>query len=533
MLARTERVLPGIRPNVGIELAFRRRLNAMIDEMQASVVHWLRATYSRGPTTRLAMDAWPADVLQAAMKKLSARWLAKFDKMAVEMGEYFATAVEQRATGAMRRILKNAGWSVRFTMTPAMRNVLDATVHQSVGLIKSIPQQYLGQVEQLVMRSVQTGRDLETVAKGLQSQLGVTKRRAALIARDQNNKATAALTQARMIEAGIDEAVWVHSGAGKEPRPSHVKAGKDKVRFKLSQGWFDPHEKKYIQPGELINCFPGSTQVQFAENVEKAFRHWHSGELAEIVTSSGKTLRATPNHPVLTPNGWAAIGSLDEGDYVIQIANDGVSSAVVEAYDDKTVPSISQIFAALDVSSMREVALGGNFHGDVTNGNVDVVDTTRPLVFRFKTDSLQSLHDFVLAMTNKATFSSSLVEQFAYRGVRTASSFIGSFGELLSPALSYAGHAQAIGITGIAQCTASGDDASSYRTTRNRVFLGKGEYAYPSIMFPSESVRVVHVNRSAFDGHVFNLQTKAGWYVTEGIIAHNCRCVCKPVIKGF
>lgn len=256
MLARTEKVLPAIRPNVGIELAFRRRLLALIDQMQAQVVEMLRDQYRSGPTPRqpIAMDAWQADVLQAAIKAMAKRWLDRFDRMAGELAEYFAVAVEDRASGALARALKRGGFAVRFTMTPGMRNVLDATVHQSVSLIKSIPQQYLGKVEQLVMRSVQTGRDLETVAKALQQQFGVTKKRAALIARDQNNKATAALTRARMLETGLDEAIWVHSHAGKEPRPSHVKAGKNKVRFKIAEGWYDPDEKKYIQPGELINC---------------------------------------------------------------------------------------------------------------------------------------------------------------------------------------------------------------------------------------------------------------------------------------
>jgi hypothetical protein len=29
---------------------------------------------------------------------------------------------------------------------------------------------------------------------------------------------------------------------------------------------------------------------------------------------------------------------------------------------------------------------------------------------------------------------------------------------------------------------------------------------------------------------VYNLETNRGWYVSEGIITHNCRCVQLPVI---
>ncbi|MBB3743897.1 uncharacterized protein with gpF-like domain [Rhizobium sp. BK591] len=215
--------------------------------------YWLTATY-RQNEPRIAQDETPADALRRSMRELSSRWLKRFDEMAGKMAEHFAKSVEARATGAMKTILKDGGWTVSFKMTPAMRDVVDATVHQNVALIKSIPAQYLEQVEGIVMRGVQNGRDLGVVADDLQKRLGVTRRRAAFIARDQNQKATSALSRARQLELGLDEAVWTHSGGGKEPRPTHAKAGREKVRYKISQGWYDPAVGRYIQPGEEPNC---------------------------------------------------------------------------------------------------------------------------------------------------------------------------------------------------------------------------------------------------------------------------------------
>jgi uncharacterized protein with gpF-like domain len=97
-------------------------------------------------------------------------------------------------------------------------------------------------------------RDLKQLQNEIMHNFGVAKRRAALIARDQNNKPTAAINREWALEAGAKYAIWMHSGAGKEPRPSHVKAGRERVRFRIDKGWFDPHERKWIQPGELINC---------------------------------------------------------------------------------------------------------------------------------------------------------------------------------------------------------------------------------------------------------------------------------------
>ena len=77
-----------------------------------------------------------------------------------------------------------------------------------------------------------------------------SERRAAFIARDQTNKAKAAIEKARWQELGITEAIWMHSHAGKEPRPSHVAAnGK---RLNVNKGMY--LDGKWVQPGEEINC---------------------------------------------------------------------------------------------------------------------------------------------------------------------------------------------------------------------------------------------------------------------------------------
>lgn len=246
-------VLRPVHPNVGIEAAYRRKLTALVEEMNTSVLYWLRAAY-RANEPEIAQDESPAAALRAAIRKLAGRWLRRFDVAAKELASYFSKAVSDRSDAALRAILKKGGISVEWKMTRAQNDVLQATVAQNVALIKSIPAQYLTNVEGLVMRSIQTGRDLGQVTKGLQHQFGVTKRRATFIARDQNNKATASLTRARQVELGIIEAEWLHSGAGKHPRPTHVKAGRDRVRYDTRRGWYDPAVKKYILPGEEPGC---------------------------------------------------------------------------------------------------------------------------------------------------------------------------------------------------------------------------------------------------------------------------------------
>jgi SPP1 gp7 family putative phage head morphogenesis protein len=243
-------VLRPVHPNAGIEAAYRRKLDKLIIEMDHSVQYWLKSSY-RANEPEMAQDETPAAALQRAMRKLIRRWQRNFDQAAEDLAKYFAKSVSERSDAALRSILKKGGFTVEFNPTPATRDVIQASVAQNVTLIKSIPQRYLTNVEGAVMRSVQAGRDLGSLSKELQAQYGVTRRRAAFIARDQNNKTTAAITRARQNELGL-EAKWRHSGGGKHPRPTHV--AMDGKTYDPKKGMWDPAVQKWIFPGEEPNC---------------------------------------------------------------------------------------------------------------------------------------------------------------------------------------------------------------------------------------------------------------------------------------
>lgn len=254
--SRRQKTLRPVHPNAGIEAAYRKQLTGAVDEMHRSIMRFVVASYRKQEPriTVLAQDERPADVLRRTIKELSRRWLRKFDNMADRLADHFAQSIERRSGDALRKILKDGGWTVEFQLTPAMRDIMAASIQENVALIKSIPRQYLDQVEGIVMRGVQVGRDIGQISKDLEQRLGVTKRRAALIARDQSEKTTSAFVRARHLELGITEAIWVHSGGGKHPRPSHLKAGRERVKYDVAKGWLDPDEGKHIHPGELINC---------------------------------------------------------------------------------------------------------------------------------------------------------------------------------------------------------------------------------------------------------------------------------------
>lgn len=244
-----DQALRPVHANQGIEAAYRKRLDRLIDEMQRSLVYWLTAAYRRN-VPEIAQDESPAMALTKMMRRLAKQWQRRFDEAAQPVASEFAETSMSAADISLRNALRQKGFSVQFQLTRAANDVFQATVQENVGLIKSIAAEHLQEVQGMVMRSVTQGRDLEGLVEDLQKRYGVTKRRAAFIARDQNNKATATITRVRQQGLGIKQAKWRHSRGGKHPRKSHQEA--DGKAYDVDKGMLIDGE--YIRPGELPNC---------------------------------------------------------------------------------------------------------------------------------------------------------------------------------------------------------------------------------------------------------------------------------------
>lgn len=229
----------------------------MVDEMHRSLMYWITAQY-RANSPQMAGDAGyesfrdgsPANAMRRAMHRMSRRWLKAFEKGSEDLSRYFVAKASGATDLQLRQILKKAGFTVEFKTTEGVNNAMQAAIGENVSLIRSIASEHLTQVEGAVMRSMQAGRDLEALSEELRARYGVTKRRAALISRDQSNKMTAVINKARQKELGITQAVWMHSHAGKHPRPSHVAAnGKT---YDIDKGMYLDGE--WVLPGQAINC---------------------------------------------------------------------------------------------------------------------------------------------------------------------------------------------------------------------------------------------------------------------------------------
>lgn len=241
------KLLSPIYANAGVEAWYTRQLQLLVTEMSRQMLNDVVAGWEHDKPDLVTADDW---ILTRVFQLWAQRWTERMNSAAVEIARQFATRSFTATQTSMQSALRDAGFTVRFTPTPRSVRAYQLEIDQQVGLIKSIPQQYLTDVQSTVYQSVMEGGNLQRVVDDVRAKYGIAHRRAAFIARDQNNKAKAIIERERRRELGITRAKWRHSGAGKHPRPEHVAfSGKF---YDIEQGAY--LEGHWTWPGMDPNC---------------------------------------------------------------------------------------------------------------------------------------------------------------------------------------------------------------------------------------------------------------------------------------
>ena len=201
-------------------------------------------------------DSW-ADVIEVSLAALRQRWSsAVFDRFAERLASKFVQAVNLQNQQQFQNQYKSFGINI-YAGNQAVSDYLDATVKDNVRLIKSIPDQYLTQVESIVLGNMRAGMRPSAINQQLQDQFGVTERRARVIARDQVSKASNGLAKKRMESSGFKYFQWIDSKDSRvRSRHKHIankvtKYGKGIYSFSdLPIG----EQGVPVAPGQPIQC---------------------------------------------------------------------------------------------------------------------------------------------------------------------------------------------------------------------------------------------------------------------------------------
>lgn len=145
------------------------------------------------------------------------------------------------------------------------------------------------------------------------------------------------------------------------------------------------------------NCVPAGTLVD-GPAAEVGYRRWYEGEMLVIGTAAGHQLSITPNHPVLTDRGWIPAGLLRPGDHVLSSLN--TQGSLLQIPHEEHVPArIEDVWSALRVLGLVSVPVTPeDFHGDGSDGEVDVVRSDGLLRQHGETPALQVLTEVELAL---------------------------------------------------------------------------------------------------------------------------------------
>jgi SPP1 gp7 family putative phage head morphogenesis protein len=564
-------------PPRAAEAVYTREMISLFRGIHAGVMAMVkRKLFPKRPKTTSPNerhDAQPSwrDVVRAAFAKLG-------DQVADHMTPRVNVAYDKMSA----RVNDNGEKAARLLgiqpKAAGLQAIIDRSRAANLDYMVAAGRDYVDDVRDVLEDPDNFEMPIDELSDLLEKRAGVSASRANLIASDQTLKLNAGINRARQEAAGVSQYRWSTS-KDERVRPMHADLEG------TTQSYDDPPETTpdgdTNNPGEDYRCFPADSELQFAYGIKKAFRRWYDGELAELVTDSGKTVRATPNHPVLTRRGWVAIGDLQLTDDVLEIAEE--SLAPHEGDKHHHVARIGDVFATLQVCAVSGSARGkaADFHGDGREGHVDVVLAAGPLSFGSLAGIRQGVDDLPLSEADPPGLALRATLQLFDGLHATSGGGVGRPDEGCAFIARHPSPAQEVGLGAGADADPGAFESRRQDDALDASALGDREQALSALVCGDDRghvhlkdrpdfslsevglhadspqflaqifgrdadersdlleglagiqkfARVRSVNRLAFHGWVFNLETATGWYAIDGILAHNCRCISIPIIE--
>lgn len=402
------------------------------------------------------------------------------------------------------------------------------------------------QITSSITSGILQGRPINEIAKDLMTRISGMNKNSAI--RAARTAATGAQNAGRLdgynaaAERGIKlKKQWIATLDGRT-RHSHATldgATVDRDK-KFGNGCMYPGDPNG-KPEEVYNCFVGETKVASDSDVVRSYKHKYDGKIISIKTAGGVQFSCTPNHPILTPDGWVAAELLNNGNNIlVTFGENNVFSGVN--------PNINHRFPRIDTihkfwkkfRSKRTSCLGVDFHGDVATSNVEIVTHERLLRDVMNSGGRNGVDKFLLELSNKTLSRFGSLFKHFWSVCKTSFGFIGCKCKSLP----------------FFKCSVSHSCEQGFGTVANRDVV-LAEYSINDL--PADTVidgellnrlsckvfldTIVSVDVGVLSTHVYNLQTENGYYFvnssiaqskskSNGIfaIAKNCRCTMIAVL---
>lgn len=423
--------------------------------------------------------------------------------------------------------------------------------------------------------SIAAGYNPRVTARLLRQAFGVGLRRALTIARTETIRAYTEATHRNYLANRDVVEAWVWCSA-LDSRTCPACWAMHGSIHPLDERLFDHPNGRCLTPGTLVS---GPRATAFVS------RHYE-GDIVTIRTASGKLLSVTPNHPILTDRGWVSAQFLNPGDNVVcDSRNDWATSGVSpDEYQIPTL--VEDIPTALNMDMLVPMPCSPeNFHGDGKGSDIYIVransllrDTgNSPFAQPFNQilfgggniarSFLPGLGNFtamekrVLSASGNLLGDSDSTEMLLHRGILGQQLIGGGLIASLNPRLLQsktdyaAGNVESLsqsifGFSGeigrddiINGQEELGSDFSTNFFAPDAITFGAATKQPAGLQLIRQAIHasvksgggllhtiagnvgldcILEVGTTVFSGQVYNLQTKEGWYIADGIITHNC-----------
>ncbi|CAM6004904.1 unnamed protein product [Sphagnum balticum] len=453
-------------------------------------------------------------------------------------------------------------------LTPYYQNVVD----ENVGLIRSIPTLKLEAFKNQLVAMISSDQPHPVIQKAIMKNFDMTKGRAALIARDQVGKLNGALEEYRQKQLGVQRYVWRTSGDSRVRRDHKDLDGHifswDKPPI------VDKKTGRRAHPKRDFQCLPGNALIGVDQKINRLFRRMYSGELTRLISSSGRMIETTPNHPILTNRGWIPAHQVDVGDNVFSTFEQGSNRGELNFKQAETrIEDLFESFRRLfpiETSSTIE----SDFHGDsLVDQKIEIINVQSPLVLNFKSERLQENLELMLSFASvPRLFDSGDIGNHP-------NSILSRLNELHSFLLGKFGHSDQVRSAAVSTLDSFLFQSPMDNKAAHSVFVRNGKLTHSADVIINRLLREIHsipgylpsfdkntpsaemlaeiigvnselrrdlfkkhslnveasriVDKSSrkFSGHVYNLETDSNWYIAESLIIHNCRCWAEPVLE--
>lgn len=402
-------------------------------------------------------------------------------------------------------------------------------------LLVRLPDEVYNRIFAEITQGQQAGESAEQIADRVDAALIFTgsewwANRAKVITRTETNRAwqSGTLAAAQYYEPPMGRG-WVkewNTDMDGNERPSHRRANGQVRRLTDTFTVGGANLTYPLDPAgpadQVINCVVGDTRIQ-AVGLGSAYRYWNDKPLVRIATADGLTLSVSRNHPVLTVQGWVPACEIEQGDNLIRTAGVGGLAGTEPDVEAKPVKA-EQIFDALEKSGRRHRVSGldVNFHGDLIDGNVDIVFADRLLSFGVDATLGEHVYQLLLACSDASAASGSPLFECAVRALDTPSRIV-SFADLKNALLgAHPGPLESFGLAGISGCDADqAKPATDCDSVDAEVFAQLVDRA--SRLVSIDKVIDVDLNY-LHHGYLYTFETVSGVYMANAVASHNCRC---------